>query len=218
MPARMCSWKSRSRPTIADAEAVVKLAREKNRKLVLGYILRVHPSWMKFIELGQTLGKPLVMRLNLNQQSNGPAWSWHKNLIDSPDPDRRLRRALCRRDVPADRREAAARARHRRKTLGGGRQAELRPPPRHLRRRIGRLVRGRLGSDDERGSLLREGCGRAERRGLHRRRSFRGQGPAGGRVGFRRYRPPHQDRRHPLPPCRGRAGQELRQEGRDCST
>ena len=41
---------------------------------------------MKFIELGQTLGKPLVMRLNLNQQSSGPAWTWHKNLIDSLIP------------------------------------------------------------------------------------------------------------------------------------
>src|SRR5688572_28606114 len=71
---------------IEDAEAVVATARAKNRKLVLGYILRVHPSWVKFIELGQTLGKPLVMRLNLNQQSNGPAWMWHKNLIDSLIP------------------------------------------------------------------------------------------------------------------------------------
>ena len=72
--------------SIEDAEKVVARARAKNRKLVLGYILRVHPSWMKFIELGKTLGKPLVMRLNLNQQSNGPAWSWHKNLIDSLIP------------------------------------------------------------------------------------------------------------------------------------
>src|SRR5690625_1674308 len=71
---------------IEDAEAVVRLAREKNRKLVLGYILRVHPSWMKFIELCKTLGKPLVMRLNLNQQSSGPAWASHKNLIDSLIP------------------------------------------------------------------------------------------------------------------------------------
>jgi predicted dehydrogenase len=71
---------------IEDAERVVALAREKNRKLVLGYILRVHPSWIKFIELGKTLGKPLVMRLNLNQQSNGDAWMWHKNLIDSLIP------------------------------------------------------------------------------------------------------------------------------------
>ena len=71
---------------IRDAEKVVAAARANNRKLVLGYILRVHPSWMKFIEVGKTLGKPLVMRLNLNQQSSGPAWAWHKNLIDSLIP------------------------------------------------------------------------------------------------------------------------------------
>lgn len=71
---------------IEDAEKVVAAARAKNRKLVLGYILRVHPSWVKFIEVGKTLGKPLVMRLNLNQQSSGPAWIWHKNLIDSLIP------------------------------------------------------------------------------------------------------------------------------------
>lgn len=70
----------------AEAEAVVAKARETNRKLVLGYILRVHPSWIRFIELGKTLGKPLVMRLNLNQQSSGEAWFWHKNLIDSLIP------------------------------------------------------------------------------------------------------------------------------------
>ncbi len=71
---------------IEDAEKVVAAARKKNKKLVLGYILRVHPSWMKFIDVGKTLGKPLVMRLNLNQQSSGPAWAWHKNLIDSLIP------------------------------------------------------------------------------------------------------------------------------------
>ena len=70
----------------AEAEAVVAKAHETGRKLVLGYVLRVHPSWVKFIELGQTLGKPLVMRLNLNQQSSGDAWMWHKNLIDSLIP------------------------------------------------------------------------------------------------------------------------------------
>ena len=71
---------------IEDARAVVAKAKEKNRKLVLGYILRVHPSWIKFIEIGQSLGKPFVMRLNLNQQSSGDAWMWHKNLIDSLIP------------------------------------------------------------------------------------------------------------------------------------
>jgi len=71
---------------VEDAERVVATAKQTNRKLVLGYILRVHPSWIKFIELGQTLGKPLVMRLNLNQQSGGPTYEWHKNLIDSLIP------------------------------------------------------------------------------------------------------------------------------------
>ena len=71
---------------IEDAKAVVAKARAKNRKLVLGYILRHHPSWTKFVEVGRTLGKPLVMRMNLNQQSSGPAWNWHKNLMESLTP------------------------------------------------------------------------------------------------------------------------------------
>ena len=69
-----------------DAVRVVDKAREKNRKLVLGYILRHHPSWAKLVEIGRTLGKPLVMRMNLNQQSSGPAWNWHKNLMESLTP------------------------------------------------------------------------------------------------------------------------------------
>lgn len=72
--------------TNAEAEAVVETARRTGRKLVLGYILRVHPSWQRFIEIGRTLGRPLVMRLNLNQQSSGDAWHWHRNLIDSLTP------------------------------------------------------------------------------------------------------------------------------------
>lgn len=72
--------------TNEEAEAVVAAAKRTGKKLVLGYILRVHPSWEKFIELGQTMGKPLAMRLNLNQQSSGDAWAWHKNLIDSLIP------------------------------------------------------------------------------------------------------------------------------------
>ena len=69
--------------TIEDAEAVVAKAKATGRKLVVGYILRHHPSWIKFIEIGRTLGKPLVMRMNLNQQSSGPNWNTHKNLMES---------------------------------------------------------------------------------------------------------------------------------------
>ncbi|MBX3740374.1 MAG: Gfo/Idh/MocA family oxidoreductase [Akkermansiaceae bacterium] len=72
--------------TVEDAERIVAKAREKNRKLVIGYILRHHPSWIKFIELAQTLGKPLVMRMNLNQQSYGANWNTHKALLSSISP------------------------------------------------------------------------------------------------------------------------------------
>ncbi len=72
--------------TVEEAQGVVDAASARNRKLVIGYILRVHPAWTKFIEIARTLGKPLVMRMNLNQQSHGPAWNWHRNLMDSMSP------------------------------------------------------------------------------------------------------------------------------------
>lgn len=71
---------------IADCERVLGLARQLDRKLVVGYILHVHPSWQKFTALAQTLGKPLVMRMNLNQQSSGPNWATHKQLLRSTSP------------------------------------------------------------------------------------------------------------------------------------
>jgi predicted dehydrogenase len=72
--------------TVAGAEKVAELALKVNKKVVVGYILRVHPSWEKFIEIAQTLGKPLVMRMNLNQQSQGYMWDVHRNLMKSLSP------------------------------------------------------------------------------------------------------------------------------------
>jgi predicted dehydrogenase len=68
------------------AEKVVAAARKANKALLVGYILRVHPSWTRFVEIGRTLGKPLVMRMNLNQQSSGSFWQVHKNLMRSTSP------------------------------------------------------------------------------------------------------------------------------------
>ena len=65
---------------------LVELARSKNKALVVGYILRQHPSWIKFVEVAKTLGKPLVMRMNLNQQSYGKNWDTHKSLLSSISP------------------------------------------------------------------------------------------------------------------------------------
>lgn len=73
-------------PTVAGCERVVAAARKAGKKLVVGYILRHHPSWVAFIKQAQTLGKPLVMRMNLNQQSNGRMWDVHKNLMNSMSP------------------------------------------------------------------------------------------------------------------------------------
>jgi predicted dehydrogenase len=72
--------------TVADAEAVVAKAVATRRKLVLGYILRVHPAWARLVEIGRGLGKPLVIRMNLNQQSSGQAWVWHRDLMRSLTP------------------------------------------------------------------------------------------------------------------------------------
>src|SRR3984957_10600138 len=71
---------------VANAEKVVATARRTGRKLVVGYILRQHPSWIKFIEIARELGTPLVFRMNLNQQSNGQTWEWHKRLMASFPP------------------------------------------------------------------------------------------------------------------------------------
>jgi predicted dehydrogenase len=72
--------------TVDSAQRVVDAARRTGKKLVVGYILRQHPSWIKFIEIARQLGTPLVFRMNLNQQSNGETWAWHKRLMDSFPP------------------------------------------------------------------------------------------------------------------------------------
>lgn len=72
--------------TVAGAERVAAVAKETGKKVVVGYILRHHPSWEKFVELSHTLGKPLVMRMNLNQQSHGNMWDVHRNLMKSLSP------------------------------------------------------------------------------------------------------------------------------------
>ena len=72
--------------TVEEAQEIADLARQHGRKMVIGYILRVHPAWQKFIEVAQTLGKPLVMRMNLNQQSRGKEWATHRALMDSISP------------------------------------------------------------------------------------------------------------------------------------
>ncbi|WP_170547988.1 Gfo/Idh/MocA family protein [Ruegeria atlantica] len=71
---------------VADARRVVETATRLNRKLVVGYILRHHPSWMRLITEARNLGGPYVFRLNLNQQSSGAEWETHKALMQTTSP------------------------------------------------------------------------------------------------------------------------------------
>jgi len=70
--------------TVASAQRVVQAARAAGRKVVIGYILRHHPSWIKFIEIAQSLGKPLVMRMNLNQQTQRVNWA--RGILETASP------------------------------------------------------------------------------------------------------------------------------------
>lgn len=73
-------------PSVEEAARVVAAARRTGRKLVIGYILRHHPSWREFIRQARQLGPPFVMRMNLNQQSSGAAWTIHKRLMETTSP------------------------------------------------------------------------------------------------------------------------------------
>ncbi len=65
---------------------VIAAARDARRALVVGYILQVHPAWQRFTEIARGLGRPLVMRMNLNQQSAGDVWDTHRKLLRSTSP------------------------------------------------------------------------------------------------------------------------------------
>ena len=77
------------KPIAADlvgSRKIINKAEEVNKKLVVGYILRHHPIWKEFINESKKLGKPVAMRMNLNQQSSGETWDVHKNLLASLSP------------------------------------------------------------------------------------------------------------------------------------
>lgn len=72
--------------TSADARRVQAHALATGRQVIVGYILRHHPSWIRLIAEARALGGPYVFRLNLNQQSSGPTWDVHKALMQTTSP------------------------------------------------------------------------------------------------------------------------------------
>src|SRR5690606_28904743 len=72
--------------TVKGAEHVAEVARKTGKKVVVGYILRHHSSCQWFIGGAQQLGKPLVMRMNLTQQSEGDMYTLHHNFMANLSP------------------------------------------------------------------------------------------------------------------------------------
>lgn len=72
--------------TVNEAKNIVSNAVRCQKKLVVGYILRHHPSWIRLIKEARALGGPYVFRLNLNQQSTDQAWRTHKQIMKTTSP------------------------------------------------------------------------------------------------------------------------------------
>lgn len=69
--------------TIEDAGRAIATARKYGRKLYVGYILRHHALWKKFVECVQGLGKPLQVHMTMYQHSQGAEWGYHKNIMSA---------------------------------------------------------------------------------------------------------------------------------------
>jgi predicted dehydrogenase len=72
--------------SVEEAERVIACAHSTGRKLIVGYILRHHPSWQRLVAEARALCGPFVFRLNLNQQSQGRGWDHHKALLRTTSP------------------------------------------------------------------------------------------------------------------------------------
>ncbi|EME48142.1 hypothetical protein DOTSEDRAFT_21850 [Dothistroma septosporum NZE10] len=57
--------------SLEDSRRVIEVSERTGRKLIVGYVLRHHPSWQNFIRRARELEAPFVFRMNLNQQSRG---------------------------------------------------------------------------------------------------------------------------------------------------
>jgi predicted dehydrogenase len=69
--------------TKREAGYTIAKARQTDKKLVVGYILRHHAMWQKFIELSKALSPPLNLKITSNQYSTGDDWDQHKNILNA---------------------------------------------------------------------------------------------------------------------------------------
>ncbi|MDG1996545.1 MAG: Gfo/Idh/MocA family oxidoreductase, partial [Emcibacteraceae bacterium] len=69
--------------TKREAGYTIAKARKENKKLMVGYILRHHDMWKKFVELSKSLSGPLNVKITSNQYSEGEEWEQHKNILNA---------------------------------------------------------------------------------------------------------------------------------------
>lgn len=72
--------------TVEGANLVATVANTTKRKLLVGYTLRYHPTWIEFIRRAKLLEPPFVMRMTLNQRSHGDDWNIHKQIMKTTSP------------------------------------------------------------------------------------------------------------------------------------
>ena len=77
---------NRKTPDLGDPVFGPHINEQMKHKLLVGISPPHSPMWIRLGQEVKKLGSPLVMRMNLNQQSIGPAWNWHKNLMESSSP------------------------------------------------------------------------------------------------------------------------------------
>ncbi len=66
-----------------EAGYTIATARKTGKKLYIGYILRHHAKWQKFIECARSLGAPYKATITSNQHSTGEEWELHKNILNA---------------------------------------------------------------------------------------------------------------------------------------
>lgn len=71
---------------LEKAREVLAHAAACERQVVVGYLLQHHPAYQRFVAQAKSLGKPLVMRMNLNQQNAGEQWQRQVQLLQSQSP------------------------------------------------------------------------------------------------------------------------------------
>jgi len=72
--------------SIEAAQGILALARRQGKQVLVGHLLHYHAAYRRFIDLAKALGRPLVMRISLNQQSDGRRWERQKYILSESSP------------------------------------------------------------------------------------------------------------------------------------